>query len=77
MTKYLQSSNDTIAKGKILYHALMELAINPIEAAQLVSFIHVTLWLNCKADNGSIDEMLKLYCDGVKTNCEMAGASWQ
>ena len=77
MTKYLQSSDDTIAKGKLLYNALMDLAANPMEAAQLISFIHVTLWLNCKADDENIDEMLSLYCDGVKTNCEITEATLQ
>ena len=77
MTKYVQSSDDTMARGKMLYQALMELSSNPMEATKLIIFIHATLWLNHRSGDRSIDEMLKLYCDAVRMNCEIAESTTQ
>lgn len=77
MTQWATSSSKTIHKAQHLYELLIELSENPAEAAEIVSYIHITLWLNGKADNANVDTMLDGYCKGFKFNIERQEATTQ
>ncbi len=55
-----------IVKG--IYSLLKEETESPNDGAQVILMLHVLLWLNCKDDTNSTEEMLKSYCSDFQKN---------
>ncbi len=55
-----------IVKG--IYSLLKEETESPNDGAQVILMLHVLLWLNCKDDTNSTEEMLKSYCSDFREN---------
>jgi hypothetical protein len=56
-----------------LYGTLVGLTVSPREAQQILLIMHLTLWLNCKSGDASVDTMLKEYAGSFTDNLRLHG----
>ncbi len=76
MKGWKQSTEETMDKATFIWNMLMGVTNgDPQEAIEILSAVHVSLWLSGKADDGKLDEMLTSFCSCVKVNVEAAERS--
>jgi hypothetical protein len=77
MTNWKKSSPETCEKIALIFNMVVQCADTPAEAAEILSGVYVRLWINGKADNGDIDNMLEGLCLCIKTNVQMLESTKQ
>jgi len=71
MTKWKQSSEETMLKGQFIFEMLMGVADGPAEAAEIITAMYVSLWVSSKAEDSSLDKALAGFCNCIKMNVEL------
>ena len=62
------TTEELLPIARHIYSFLKEETESPSDGAQTVLMIHVMLWLNCKDDITSTEEMLRDYCSDFQVN---------
>lgn len=70
MSDWKQSSSDTMAKAELVFENLTAISDSPQEAAEILSRVYVLAWLNGRAPNADLENMLTGLCDCIRTNVE-------
>lgn len=67
---YSQTPPETMETVRFIYSALISSTKDPREAAEVISAVFVTHWLNSAAKGADLDKALAQWCEGIKLNVE-------